>query len=89
MESRDDVRFWVGLWSIGKECENTSNWKEFKNVVTTLKAEGEKHNLNTVSMYFLTDITRVESFLYKGGSGSKKLDALVLMFKLLEVKYKE
>ena len=84
--SEEGVRFRIGTW--GKDVEsNSSNWKEFENVVKGLELEGSKGLLTGASVFLATDNTTVEGCLYKGNSTSEKLFDLVVRMKSLELKY--
>ena len=67
--------------------EEPRNWKEFENLVSTLEAEGAKGNLDNVATFSFIDSSTVEAVLYKGAPGGKRLDALLLRFKLLKIKF--
>jgi hypothetical protein len=77
----------IGVWGYTESIEESSNWREFTNVVESLEEEGEKGNLTNCIVFFFTDNSTVESALYSGSSSSKKLLGLVLRFKALQTKY--
>jgi hypothetical protein len=83
MLSNKGVRFWIGLWEKDVEDES-SNWKEFENVVEALEEEGKHSYLDGTLLYFFTHNSTVESALYRGNSSSPKLFNLVVHFKRLE-----
>jgi hypothetical protein len=64
MLSVKGVRFRIGLWEKDAEDES-SNWKEFENVVEALEEEGRNGSLDGTLVYFFTDNSTVEAALYK------------------------
>ena len=78
------VRFRMGTWEKDVES-NSSNWKEFENLVESLEADGEAGLLDGASLFLTTDNSTVEGCLYKGNSTSEKLFDLVVMLKTLEI----
>jgi hypothetical protein len=83
MLSTEGIRFRISLWEKDAEDES-SNWREFENVVEALEEEGKNGSLNGTLVYFFTNNSTVESALYKGNSSSPKLFDLVVRFKKLE-----
>jgi hypothetical protein len=82
---KDGTRYRIGIWDGDTECE-TSNFREFENVVEALEEEGEKGNLNGAEMYMCTDNSTVESALYRGMSSSERLFSLVVRVRKLEMR---
>ena len=80
------VKYRIGTWS-NKEDQNSSNWREFENLVCEVEQAGEKGWLSNSLLLLATDNQVVESCLYKGNSSSPKLYDLILRFKLAELKY--
>jgi hypothetical protein len=74
------------VWTT-EESEESSNWREFTNVVETLEEEAASGKLDKCILYFFTDNSTVESALYKGTSSSRKLLELVIRVRLLETKH--
>lgn len=74
------------MWTT-EESEESSNWREFTNVVETLEEEAASGKLDKCILYFFTDNSTVESALYKGTSSSRKLLELVIRVRLLETKH--
>jgi hypothetical protein len=72
---------------VGEERDESSNFREFRNVVESLEDEGESGRLKDCRVFFCTDNSTVESAIYKGSSGSEKLHALVVRYHCLESKY--
>jgi hypothetical protein len=85
--SKRGVKFRIGLWEPDAEDES-SNWKEFENVVEALQEEGQSGALDGCLVYFFTDNSTVEAALYKENSSSPKLFDLVLRFKKLDTHHK-
>jgi hypothetical protein len=79
------VSYRIGVWK-SDELDETSNWKEFTNVVESLEEEAETGHLDHATVYLFTDSTVVELSLYKGTSKSPKLLKLVIRVKLLETR---
>ena len=69
--------FRIGVWGAAEQPES-SNWKEFTNVVEALEEEGETGNLNQAEIFMFTDNSTVESCAEKGSSSSKKLLGLIV-----------
>ena len=80
------VHYRIGTWAT-EEQTNSSNWREFENVVSGMEDAGHKGWLRGASVLLATDNSVVERALYKGNSTSKKLFKLVLRFKSLELEY--
>jgi hypothetical protein len=70
-----------------ESIEESSNWREFTNVVEGLKEEVHKGMLTNYIVFFFTNNSMVKAALYSGTSNSKKLLGLVLRFKALQTKY--
>lgn len=69
--------FRVGVWGSPDKPES-SNWKEFTNVVEALEEEALEGNLNNSEVFMFTDNATVESCVQKGSSTSRKLLDLVV-----------
>lgn len=85
MLSKKGTRFRIGTWDADTE-EESSNFREFENIVETLETEEKDRNLCDSLVYLFTDNSTVESAIYKGNSSSKKLFDLVLRLKKLEMR---
>ena len=81
-----NIKYRIGTWS-SKEENNSSNWREFENLVCEVEKAGEQGWLNSSTLLLATDNQVVESCLYKGNSTSSKLFDLVVRLKLVELKY--
>ena len=69
--------FRIGVWG-SEEGPESSNWKEFTNIVESLEDEAEAGNLSASEVYMFTDNSTVESCAAKGSSSSPKLLGLVI-----------
>ena len=74
--------FRIGVWGSAEDPES-SNWKEFTNVVESLEEEGRDGNLNESEVYMFTDNATVESCVARGSSTSAKLLSLVIRMQAL------
>lgn len=77
----------IGVWGTREASDNSSNWREFTNVVEALEEEAAAGRLADTEVYFCTDNSTVESAIYSGTSSSAKLLDLVIRFKALQTKY--
>lgn len=82
----DGVVYRVGVWT-AKEEEESSNWKEFSNVVQSIEDEATLGKLQNCELFMFTDNAVTESCFYRGSSKSRKLHNLVLRLRLLEMRY--
>ena len=80
------VYYWIGVWG-REEQENSSNWKEFENLVYGMEQAGKKGWLPGSMVVLATNNTTMERALFKGNSTSKKIFTLVLRLKKLELDY--
>ena len=85
IESQGEVKFRMGIWG-RDDCDNSSNWKEFENLVSTLEDELHTGSLKGALLILAVDNSTVENCIYKGNSSSEKLFDLILRFKDLEIK---
>ena len=83
---KGSIEYRIGTWS-SKEDANSSNWREFENLVCEVEQAGTKGWLNNSTVIIATDNQVVESALYKGSPSSIKLYNLVVRLKLVEMKY--
>lgn len=74
--------FRIGVWG-SLDQDESSNWKEFTNVVESLEEEGKTGNLENTELFVFTDNTTVEACSFRGSSSSPKL--LDLIIRLLRV----
>ena len=80
----DGTRYRIGIWDPDTEDE-TSNFREFENVVESLEEEASKGQLKGAEIYLCTDNSTVEAALYRGTSSSEKLFELVVRVRKLEL----
>ena len=69
--------FRIGVWG-SLEKDESSNWKEFSNVVESLEEEAELGNLQHSEVFMFTDNATVEACSYKGSSSLPKLLSLII-----------
>ena len=78
------IRCRTGVW--GKDEENnSSNFKEFENVVSTIEQEAKEGTLKGSLMFLFTDNSTVEGALYKGNTPSRKLFELIVRFRKVQL----
>ena len=65
------------------EDQNSSNWREFENLVSEVEHAGKKGWINNCTILFATYNEVVEACLYKGYSSSEKLFDLTVRLKLV------
>ena len=71
LQERDKIHYRIGTWSSIEE-NNSSNWREFENLVCTVEEAGKKGMLSGSTVLLATDNSTVEAALYKGNSSSEK-----------------
>ena len=76
------LSFRVGVWD-AVDREESSNWKEFTNVVESLEEEASMGNLSDSEVFMFTDNSTVEACAVKGSSTSPKLLDLIIRLKRL------
>lgn len=69
--------FRIGVWGADEDPES-SNWKEFANIVESLEEEAELGHLSNSEVFMFTDNSTVEACAAKGSSSSPKLLELVV-----------
>lgn len=82
----DKVTYRIGVWGADEEDES-SNWREFENLVESLEEQGYKGNLKNAVVILATDNQVAETCIYKGNSTSEKLYELIIRLRELEIKY--
>ena len=80
------VHYRIGTLDKDKE-DNSSNWREFENLVIGMEETGRKGWLQGAIVLLSTDNKVVECALYKENSTSKKLFSLLLRLKGLQLRY--
>ena len=86
MQIGDALIFEYGQW-MSELSENSSNWREFGNVETTLEGYGREGKLDDVELWVFTDNSTTEGAYWEGTTTSKSLFDLVLRLRRLEVDY--
>ena len=84
LEKQDKIHYRIGTWS-SSEKENSSNWREFENLVYTVEEAGRKGMLTGSTVLLATENSVVEAALYKGNSSSEKLFDLVVRLRKAEL----
>ena len=77
--------FRVGVWC-SLEQDESSNWKEFSNVVEALEEEAAAGRLDHSEVFMFTDNATVEACSFKGSSSSPKLLSLIIRMKTMATK---
>ena len=86
IDDGQNIRYRIGTW--GSDSDNeSSNWREFTNIVETLEEEAEAKKLNDSVIIMATDNSTVEGCFYRGNSDSEKLFDLVVRVRTLELRY--
>jgi hypothetical protein len=80
------IRFRIGLW-LPMEEEESSNYKELKNLVDTIGEEAKKGQLGDCELFIFPSNSTAEGCFYRGNSKSVHLHALVLDLRTLEMTY--
>jgi hypothetical protein len=70
------IRYRIGTW--GPDKDETSNYREFENIVNALREEAKAGKLWDTLIFFCTDNSTVESAIVKGNSSSEKIFELTL-----------
>jgi hypothetical protein len=78
--------FRIGVWG-ACEANESSNWKEFSNIVDSLEDEARLGNLQDSEVFMFTDNSTVESCSIKGSSSSPKLLELIIRLKCLTTEF--
>ena len=61
----DGIKYQIGTWASDDE-EDTSNYREFENVVDALREEEAASNLRDALIFFCTDNSTVKCAIVKG-----------------------
>jgi hypothetical protein len=80
------IRFRIGLWSPMEE-EESSNYKELKNLVDTIGEEAKEGKLGDCELFIFTNNSTAEGCFYRGNLKSVCLHALVLDLWTLKMTY--
>jgi hypothetical protein len=73
-----------GLW-VKDEEDKSSNYRELRNLVDTVKEEASKSYLKNSKLWLFTDNSTAKSCFYKGGLSSKLLHELILRLKKAKI----
>ena len=76
----------IGVWGADDEIQS-SNWKEFCNIVTSLEEEAKEGNLLDSEVFVFTDNSTVESCCTRGTSNSPRLLDLVVQLRSLSTRF--
>jgi hypothetical protein len=79
------IRYRIGTWPSDNE-DDTSNYREFENLVDALREEDEAGNLVDALIFMCTDNSTVESSIVNGNSSSEKLFELTLEVRVIEMR---
>jgi hypothetical protein len=77
--------FRIGVWG-SEEKDESSNWKEFSNVVEALEDEAGSGNLTETEVFMFTDNSTVEACASKGSSTAPKLLGLIIRLRALAIR---
>jgi len=80
-----DIHFQFGQWLTSVTKEESSNWREFTNLVEYLEERGAEGQLFDSEVFMFTDNSTAEAAFWKGTSKSRKLLDLVLRLRELEM----
>ena len=84
IQKENGITYRMGTWGPDDYSES-SNWKEFQNLVETLEIETKEEGLKGALVILAVDNSVVESSIYKCNSSSPKLFDLMLRFKHMEL----
>ena len=76
----------IGVWG-ADDSSQSSNWREFTNIVESLEEESRLGNLTKSEVFMFTDNSTVEACSIKGSSTSPKLLALIIRLRSLSTTY--
>ncbi len=79
-----EIHYRIGTRS-SSEDSNSSNWREFENLVCAVEEAGKEGKLKGATVILATDNEVVEHSLYKGNSTSEKLFELVVRLRTAEI----
>jgi hypothetical protein len=86
MTTPKGIRLREGIWGIDSSDES-SNWREYTNLVQFLEDEGAAGHLTDATIYICTDNSVAESAANRSSAGSEKLFNLTVRLRNLEMKY--
>ncbi|KAG7368517.1 hypothetical protein IV203_031260 [Nitzschia inconspicua] len=79
------IDFEYGQWTT-EDSENSSNWRELKNLVTSIQTLSERQDIHGSELFMFTHNTTAEQAYSKGSSKSEHLFELVLELRLMEMR---
>jgi hypothetical protein len=79
------IHYEFGQWVESVTNNESSNWREFSNLVEFLEAKADVGMLDDAEVFMFTDNSTTEGAFWKGTSHSKKLCELVLRLRKLEM----
>ena len=79
-----EIKFEYGQWASQISEEESSNWRELSNLVSTMKRLAKETLLSDCEIFIFTDNLTAEAAFWKGNSKSRKLFELILELKELE-----
>ena len=74
-----------GIWEYRITYEQSSNYRELRNLVDSLERAAEKGLLNGTEIWMFTDNSVAEAAFFRGSSKSRELNHLVLRLRRLEM----
>ena len=77
----------IGVWSASEAEENSSNWREFANMVKGIREDAAKGKLHNTLLFLCTDNSTVESAVIRRSSSSPRLFELVKDLKEDQMEY--
>jgi hypothetical protein len=81
----DELCYEYDQWCSEVSESKSSNWPELNNLVQALKNILKKYKLKGCEIFIFTDNTTAEAAFWKGLAKSKKLFALILELKMIEM----
>ena len=85
--SNNGVKYRFGTW--GRDIANgSSNLRELKNLVDTLKSMAQDGELDGAEVFIFTDNSTAEAAFFKGSSKSRLLFELILELQELEINFR-
>lgn len=79
-----DIHYEFGQWRASVTAEESSNWREFTNLVEYLEGRAAEGVLDGAEVFMFTDNSTAEGAFWRGTSPSRKLCELVLRLRKLE-----
>lgn len=86
LEIDGHVYYNYGQWNAQVD-DLSSNWREARNLLDSLRRAVEDHKLRGLELYIFTDNTTAEATFWKGWSQDKLLSGIVLEMRKLEMEH--